>query len=179
MLKAPGATFTGDVTPSYATLETRTLRQIRTEFEKRGVAVKAFFVMRDPVERCWSHFRMLVKNGKAEKLFAPVHDMAAQFPQFCRSQEAMLRTGYPETIDRLREVFAEDEIQFGFFETMFEAAEIERLSAFLDVPARTQVGSVRVHSGASRSLREDSRAAARAVLEPIYARTQAHFPQTL
>jgi hypothetical protein len=178
LLNAHGVALTGDVTPSYATLDTETLRQVRDEFQSRGIAVKTLFVMRDPVERCWSHLKMLVKNGKVDRLFEPIHDIHAQFPAFCRSQEAMLRTNYPVTIERLRQVFPEQDIHFGFYETMFQPEEIERLSAFLGIPPQPEMGNVRVHGGASRSLPKGARVAARSVLEPVYAQTQALFPQT-
>ena len=48
----------GDITPSYAALPESALSTIKSELEARGFKVKVVFLMRDPIERCWSMIRM-------------------------------------------------------------------------------------------------------------------------
>jgi hypothetical protein len=178
-LRRPGVRLTADITPSYAALDVPTLQRIRDGFERREVPIKVVFLMRDPVERCWSHLKMLRQIGTAQRLVGDVADYQAYFPEFCRTDEAQLRTDYAAIIGRLREAFAEGQLHFGFFENMFEAGEIARLSAFLGLEARPEMGSVRVHAGKDRaSLPTEIRAQARANLGRIYRETEALFPQS-
>ena len=46
------------------------------------------------------------------------------------------RTRYELICERLRSVFSDEELYFGIYETMFTDSEIERLSAFLNLPVK-------------------------------------------
>ena len=64
----PKAHLTGDITPEYCMLSAENLREIRDMLKAEGYSVKALFIMRDPVERCYSSLRMgyrrALKAGK-------------------------------------------------------------------------------------------------------------------
>ena len=50
--------ITGDITPSYSGLDTEHFELIKNRMEAAGFNVKTVFLLRDPVQRCWSSFRM-------------------------------------------------------------------------------------------------------------------------
>ena len=59
LLNANDSTYvTGDITPSYTGLPAECYRTVHENFSKRGIKVKAVFLLRDPLERCWSAVRM-------------------------------------------------------------------------------------------------------------------------
>ena len=157
--------------------EVEVLRTVRDGFEARGVTVKPVLLLRDPVERCWSHLKMLMKSNRDTMLFEKVTDPQSQFAKFCRGAEAQLRTNYPFAIRTMCKVFGEEGSCLGLYETMFSPEEIERLSAFLGIKARPEAGDVRVHGGSSLKLSESARSEARQVLDDIYQQTSDLLPQ--
>ena len=173
----PQKRITADITPTYMECDASVLKKIRSGFEARGVAVKPVLLLRDLVERCWSHLKMLMKSNRDTMLFEKVTDPQSQFAKFCQGAEAQLRTNYPFAIRTMREVFGEEGSYLGLYETMFSAEEIERLSAFLGIEARPEAGNVRVHGGSSLKLSEIARSEAREVLDDIYEQTADLLPQ--
>lgn len=123
--------ITCDITPSYSALSAPTLQTIRQGFEKRGIETRAVFLIRDPVERCWSSARMKSINftGSAE-----VSD--AQVLAHAETAETQVRTRYGATILRLESVFDPSQIYVGLYEEMFEPQRLAELSAFCQVPFR-------------------------------------------
>lgn len=123
-----GAQITGDITPSYSFLTEGDLTKLKEKIKLTGAEIRCVFLMRDPVERCWSAVRMTLQNQKE------VHD-DEQFLKRCYSNELFQRrTRYEVICERLRKVFAEGELYFGFYETMFDNGELERISKFLNIP---------------------------------------------
>jgi hypothetical protein len=148
-LRRSGTTLTGDITPSYASLSPADLREIREGFEARGIRVKIVFLMRDPVERCWSAARM-----KARRLDRDSGEEASHaiLRDFFRSPHYQVRTRY----DRVLATIAASgippaDVYCGLYEEMFTPPGIERLSRFFDVPADTTFGERHVFSVRSRS----------------------------
>jgi hypothetical protein len=70
----PDARLTADVTPAYAMLSAERLTQIKEAFAARGVRTVAVFLMRDPVDRIVSHFRMQIRE-KPQRWDLPVQDV--------------------------------------------------------------------------------------------------------
>lgn len=137
LLSAPGKTLSADITPAYAALPAEAYRVIRTGFEKRGIAVRAIFLMRDPVERCWSAVRMY----RRKKLGIPGLDISGDLERslvdYCRTPHAQGRGRYDKTIEALESAFDGKDIHYGLYETLFEPESLARLSAFLDIPPST------------------------------------------
>ncbi len=61
LFAAKGHALSGDITPGYSTLPTRTVRQIVAAFP----GLRVVFLARDPVERFWSAVSMHVRHGRA------------------------------------------------------------------------------------------------------------------
>jgi hypothetical protein len=123
--RSPDVRLAADVTPAYGMLPPETLEQIRERFGKRGITTLPVFLMRDPVERIWSHMRMLARVH-------PEHEAAAtESAEFVLAQYAhqdyASRTAYDETIRTLDSVFGPDEIYYGFYELLFTDTEVRRL----------------------------------------------------
>ena len=131
----PGIHLTADITPSYAGLSEARLRFIKETFERRGIAVKAVFLMRDPVERIWSAIRMNHRKLRTEN---------PQAPRLKKTEEALLlevydkeqqsyRTRYDATIGNLERVFAPEDILYQFYERLFDDAAVRGICAFLGI----------------------------------------------
>lgn len=129
-----GITMTGDITPTYSALPEPAFAQIREGLEARGFRVKVVFLMRDPVERCWSMMRMkerlelrrfghhnLQMNGQRRLL------------QLYRDDQMTLRTRYDLTVPRIESVFAPEDIFIGFYETLFSPDSVARLCDTLGI----------------------------------------------
>jgi hypothetical protein len=122
--------LTGDITPTYASLSPEVLHQVRDGFARRGVTVKTVFLMRDPVERTWSAVRHNRRNKARRSEALPLSEEADLQMSFDQPR-TRLRASYDLTAANIRQVFPPEDSHFGLYETLFTAAEIDRLSAFL------------------------------------------------
>lgn len=125
------ALLTGDITPAYAALPPDVFRHIREAVTARRLRVRVVFLMRDPVERCISAARMrLRKHG--------IHPTSATETEMLRALYALrncaIRTRYDMTIRSLEEVFAPEELYFGFFERLFTAESVRDLCECVRIP---------------------------------------------
>ena len=57
---------TGDVTPAYAGLPIEAFKKLKEKLEEKQFKVKVIFLMRDPIERIWSHARMTIERYKVK-----------------------------------------------------------------------------------------------------------------
>lgn len=141
-----GFSITGDITPSYAVLTRSQLQRIRKRVLSTGAKVRCVYLMRDPVERCWSAVRMqLRKNqiaGSEENALARLYAT----PQY------QFRTRYERVCENLKNVFPENELFFGFYENLFTDEEITRLSNFIGVDPFLDQKEKRVNVSAKSSV---------------------------
>ncbi|MCR9134537.1 MAG: sulfotransferase [Alphaproteobacteria bacterium] len=144
--------LTADITPSYCGLSTKDFRQIRRKLRFGGFLPKVVFLMRDPVQRCWSACRMYARNEAMNggRKWSD-EDMAKHFSTTYGSQHYQIRTNYQRTVESLERAFQPEEVYFGFFEDMFEGKQLYELSNFLNVP---------LDLSQSQRVRNDSPAAA-------------------
>ena len=134
LLAAPGIRLTGDITPAYAGLSTETLAGIRDGITAQGLRIRVVFLMRDPLERAWSAVRMRRRDTSRRN---PAHGFAqseaADLIALAATPYFTLRTRYDNTIAALEQVFAPGEILYGFYESLFDRAEVARICAFLGI----------------------------------------------
>lgn len=136
LLAGPNVLLTGDITPSYCALPVSVLREIRDEFARRQIDVKVLFLMRDPVERCISAVKHVLRQPGVSYT-GQCHygqDGATVLRDLYRSPAFVMRTRYDETLIRLEQVFKFSDIGVLFYENLFQSAEVERLCEFLSVP---------------------------------------------
>ena len=115
----------GEISPSYSILTGDEFDHIRRAIPFR---VKAVFLMRDPVERLWSQCKM--EEKKATNRGRKV-DVQQLFRKSLTRPKYHKRSDYKSTIEGLRAAFPEDDLFFGFYETLFSDGETRRLADFL------------------------------------------------
>jgi hypothetical protein len=128
--------LTGDITPSYAGLSVKVLKNIKSGLEKSGFNVKVMFLMREPVARCISANRMYSK----ERLLAnpDVGELEAELLQKkYRQVRFEIRTRYDITIKNLEEVFLPEQIHYAFYEELFSDPVLSQICTFLELPFRS------------------------------------------
>lgn len=125
------ALLTGDITPAYAALSPDVFRHVRDALVARRLRVRVVFLMRDPVERCLSAARMRLKTrGIPLTTDSETEMLRTLYPL----RNCEIRTRYDRTIRSLEEVFAPDELYFGFFERLFAAESVRDICGFLWIP---------------------------------------------
>lgn len=117
-----------DITPSYAALSADVFRFIRDGFEKRGVEVAPIFIMRDPVERVWSAWKMYHRRGLTQ----------LALEEFAVSAIAKAHGSYERTVPALEAAF--ESVWIGVYEQLLD--DLESLSAYLGVAYRPELVSV-------------------------------------
>ena len=134
-----GAVLTGDITPSYSVLSEGHFRKLKARINSLDVRIKCVFLMRDPLERCWGAARM-----HSRKLDSDRSDEQVLRDSYSSAQYEF-RTRYEVVCENLKSVFLEDELYFGFYESMHTEREIRRLSDFLGVEPNIQHRDVHVN----------------------------------
>lgn len=172
----PGATLTGDISPEYAKLKGGQFDTVRTRLVEGGFRPRVVYLMRDPVERCYSQLRMQDRwaaSGKRPEKDAPA---AARFREDAVSRKAAELTRYDKTITRLEKAFPPEEIFYGFYEELFQESEIRRLCAFLGIDYRTADFERTVNaSPRTEEISDEDRANVRAFYAEVYAFVRARF----
>jgi hypothetical protein len=110
LFEAKGSLLSGDISPNYSTLSNKVIRRIVRYFP----ALKVILLVRDPVERVWSHLTMEVRYHQIEPF--DVTDVDAVNRNLLR--RGMLLRSYPSAIvarwkryvhpDRFRIYFFDD-----------------------------------------------------------------------
>lgn len=120
-----------DITPSYAGLSREIFKAIQGGFAAREVGTKAIFLMRDPVERCWSNVRKMnfTKAGRTTVTEEEVVSHAL-------SEAAEMRMRYDLTIAELEAAFPSEALYCGLYEEIFVLKDVSRISDFCMVEAR-------------------------------------------
>lgn len=131
LLKRGGGAITTDMTPSHSALPVDALERIKTSLEQRRMKVKVIFLMRDPVERCLSALRMARRDGTLPPPIAAEETEEAQLLKLYMIDNYRLRTNYHDTIRHIEQVFAPEDVLYGFYETLFDPAFIQQVADFL------------------------------------------------
>lgn len=171
--------ITGDLSPSYCGLSAKDFRFIRKQLRRANFRVKIVFLMRDPVERCWSASRMFARNREMrgspgwtqEQL---VDHFAQEFP----SAHYQVRTRYEQTLQALDRAFPGKEVYLGFYENMFELANLQAVAKFLGVATRPDELERTRNASAGAVLPENLRKQCHDFYRSTYEYCWARFPQT-
>lgn len=150
LMSADDTTHVADITPSYCGLTGDQLKYVYDGMRKYNADVRVVFLMRDPVERCWSMIRMFRKYRNlqlANPYLDYTKDDSDLLAQYALTENARIRTRYDLTLRALHESeIPQENVFLGLYETMFEKDNIEKLSDFLEIPPRLDVVQVRVHT---------------------------------
>ena len=120
---------TADLTPDYGMLPAERFRAVREGFGERGVRAVSMLLMRDPVERVWSHIRMQAQRFPT-MFKQPLPDVL--LARHADDNYAM-RTRYDRTIAALDEGFAPGQVYYGFYEDLFTEERMREICAFLHI----------------------------------------------
>lgn len=121
----------GDITPSYSALPKEVFQEIKDNLENKGFKVKVVFLMRDPIERCWSMARMSIRDSEQNR--DQYNDDVDRLKDLYKQETCSLRTRYENTIRNLDSCFEAGDIFYGFYENLFTQDTITRLENFLDI----------------------------------------------
>ena len=135
----------GDMTPNYATLPDEMLERMRD----LSPTAKFIFLIRDPLDRLWSHIRM---QARRQRQAHEVYEKKANnilYRILNRGQEGHIleRGDYPKIIRKLRRIIPEGRLLIQFAEELFTEAGIARLCAFLGIPVRPAAQPTPAHEG--------------------------------
>lgn len=175
MMNQQAKSITCDITPIYAGLDRNVLELIKTGFAQRGTVTKAVFLMRDPVERCWSAARMESRNETGHTRISESEVVSRAL-----SGLAEIRTRYDRTVGEIEAVFAPCDRHLGLYEDMFSASNLAALSAFCGVPQTSALTERKVNvSEVAEPLSDAARRQIAAHYRDVYDFAARRFPQTL
>ena len=154
-----------DMTPAYALLSEDRLRGMA----RLAPDVRVLYLIRDPVERLWSHVRMIAagraaKDGNHEGRAA--HVLSRVFRG--KENEIAARGDYAAAIGKLARAVDPRRLMVAVTEEMFTTAGLARIMAFLGLSAVEADFSRRIHESAAAELPAEARAQARAWLSEQY-----------
>ncbi|MCH9807422.1 MAG: sulfotransferase [Alphaproteobacteria bacterium] len=118
--------FLCEITPQYQVLPEEGFRYIQELFSKHRIKVKFVLLLRDPVDRFWSHCRFL--HGR-DPAFDPVKDFHEHF----EGPTITNRSDYDVAIQTFLKVFPRDQIYIDYYETMFDRESVQSLCNFIGI----------------------------------------------
>lgn len=171
--------ITGDITPSYASLTAAHYSNIKQRLEAKDFQVKVVFLMRDPVQRCWSAARMNYRDrASSDNYIMSNTELNELFQKEIYNNSYIARTRYEETIQNLEQVFDQSELYLSIYETMHELDNLTKLSTFCGVPTNTKFSDQVVNSSPSKTLTRDNATACYTQFKSTYEFCNARFPET-
>lgn len=170
--------LTGDISPAYGCLTSDIFSLIKSKLESVGFEVKVIFLMRDPIERCWSAVRMYKRVNRFGNSIG-INDEDALKEQYCDSQMTP-RTMYNKTINELENVFSPDNVYLGIYENMFETKQLEALCKFLKIPTNIEFTKNKFNvSEKQEVIPEKLKSEIREYYQEVYDYCNTRFPETL
>lgn len=167
--RTPEARVFCDITPTYSLIGRDGFSAMRDFCATQGATVKLVYVMRDPIERAWSHVRYynhLDSRRQAEAIW----------PGLLEDPRFMGRCDYEDAVTALDATFAPDAVHYVFYEDLFTEGALSDLCAFLGVaPGPADFAGRRNESEVRTQMPETARAAFAERLAPQYAFCRARF----
>jgi hypothetical protein len=163
----------GEHSPAYCTLGEDGFEAIRATHSP----VRVIFIMRDPVDRHWSHvwFQLQPKRKKNQNQLAVEEKIRSDpeeiFERLSKTLSgSMLKRGrYDLTLQAMDKVFAPHEMLVLFYEELFTTSTIERIAAFLRISAKEARFEKRVNANGKKAELDASHAAViRDAYAPVY-----------
>ncbi|WP_296429368.1 sulfotransferase [Yoonia sp.] len=139
------ARLVGDLTPNYATLSDDAIARMRDA----QPASKFIFLIRDPLDRLWSHIRMQARRQRQAHEVYEKKSNNILFRMLNRGQETHIleRGDYPKIIRKLRRLIPEGRLLIQFTEDLFTPQGLARVCEFLGIRAAKSDVQQPVHEG--------------------------------
>jgi hypothetical protein len=132
--QAGDAAAFGEITPSYALLPAEAYAEMDRVFQ----GARFIFIMRDPVDRLWSHVRYMAKRRAPRGVEAS--DLNLSFCRALQTPSYVLRSSYRHTVAALESVIPAERILYLFYETLTStdtgSDEVKRIEAALGLRPR-------------------------------------------
>lgn len=155
-----------EITPNYSALDLAGLEAIAAAHTR----VKIFFIMRNPVDRMWSNAR----DAFGAEALARIRDKS-----YREGHGMWRRTDYARTLTLVDRVFRPEQVHLDFYETLFNDAAMERLTAFAGVPFHPPRYEARANVSVSARLDPRDRASLCHLAAPIYHAMAERFGEAL
>ncbi len=149
LLRRDHIQLTGDITPSYCSLSSSTLKTIQRAFNDRDIEIRPVFLMRDPVERILSSMRMNLRMTgmlNAETEISTLKELVRKRPE-----RISIRSDYVQTLASLHEAFGLNNCFIGFYETLFREDTYTHLCDFLGLNYQEPQWTQKVNQSLSTS----------------------------
>ena len=130
--------------------------------------MKVVFLMRDPVERIWSAIRMEKRNRLRKGQTLPENYCDTTVKKYLSNKAHVARCDYKTTVQNITKVFSEDEIYFGFYESLFNEHSVNRLQDFLGFNLRNVNFSKLVNASKPENMSETTTQVLTEFLAPQY-----------
>jgi len=154
-----------DITPAYALLPVERLRRMASLARN----VRFVYLMRDPVERLWSHVRMIARRRAAEDADIPAKAERILARALKGKEDHIVERGdYRAVLSRLWAAVDPSQLFLAFYEELFSQAAVIRLCRFLGIAPMPAECALRVHEGVAVPMSAAQRAAAAEFLAPQY-----------
>lgn len=167
-----GHRLVADLTPAYGILSEAWLRQMA----EVGPDVRFVYLLRDPLQRLWSHCRMIARRRATGE-----DDVPARANNILRGviagkeDEIAQRSDYAGALTRIQTSIGENRLYTAFYEEMFTQGELDRLCAFLGLDPHPGDFDHVVMPSPAAPLSAENRDAARDWLAPQYAFAERNF----
>ena len=125
----------GEITPSYSMLSKEDISRMYA----MAPDAKLVFMLRNPIDRAWSHFRHIKKRIKGFSLESVEENEIIAFMQ---SEGQELRSDYIRTLENFTSVFPKEQLLIGFYDAIIDAPEqlLQEVIQFLT--SGTETGKV-------------------------------------
>jgi hypothetical protein len=135
----------GDMTPNYATLSDDMIARMRDA----APASKFIFLIRDPLDRLWSHIRMQARRQRQAHEVYEKKSNNILYRMLNRGQETHIleRGDYPKIIRKLRRLIPEGRLLIQFAEDLFTPLGLKRVCDFLGIATVEPEVQQPVHRG--------------------------------
>lgn len=109
--------YKGEITPSYSILEKEDIKKIH----KLLPDVKLILMLRNPIDRAWSHYR----SGVSKTYKFDINNLdSSEIIKFMKSEEQTMRSNYLRTIDNYLEVFKKEQLLICFYDAIIDCSDI-------------------------------------------------------
>ena len=135
----------GDMTPNYATLSDDMIARMRDA----APASKFIFLIRDPLDRLWSHISMQARRQRQAHEVYEKKSNNILYRMLNRGQETHIleRGDYPKIIRKLRRLIPEGRLLIQFSEDLFTPLGLKRVCDFLGIATVKPEVQQPVHRG--------------------------------
>lgn len=167
-----GQKVIADFTPSYAMLGAEVFAEMAAAWPR----TRFIFIMRDPVDRLWSHARYDQRN---KQMGDGDFDAAARaiFGRMVRRgvNDEAHRSNYVDTLTALDKAVPSEDVLYLFYEDLFRPETVQQVADFLGIHVDQPDFGRKSNEGREADLPEDMQVAAAQMLAPQYEYVSARF----